>query len=1036
MRKQVMLLLFSLFAVMGFARTVTGVVRQASDKESIIGASVRVRGTTRGVTTDMDGKFTIDADDGDVLDITYVGMTPVSVKVGKQTVINIEMVDNAQLLGEVVVTAMGQTQEKKKLNFAVQSLNADEVTAGSSSNFANSLQGKVAGLLVSTGGGSPNSSTQVIIRAISSVNNSQNNEPLLIVDGVPMRGHGSSLGDINPNDIDNMTVLKGAAASALYGQEAANGVIMITTKSGSKDGTVRVTSSATIEISQPMRVPKIQHCFIPGSKGMYVENSASGGWGPYLGKSDVVYNNLDDFLGTGVLQKYDMSISGGTEKFNSYASVAFTNNEGVVPKDYKRQYTVFLKGFYKPSEQVTIQLSTNFVNSSARGFGNSSARGFGNSMSTIYNWGINKNMSDYETLEGHVNWRARYENWETMTDMERLDALVSPYYGRYKDKSLTESNRMMINGQITYEPIKNLVLTGKIGYDKSYSMYDAYTVPRIYGGDLIDPDDEKVKEKLTARQSLYGTYSFQPSRGEQLSAQAMATYKKTIAKDYTLNALLGVEYKENKGLEASIYNNHFQLGGDYYSFQNTDFNDGDKLIANKPSLYHSKYNKYGYFGELRFDYKGMAQLSVTGRLDGSSRLRQVDYDYFYPSVTGGVIFSELFHLANRWFSYGKLRGNWAKVGKDCPAYLFTNTYKEWTMFPDGGYGVDPTTSRAITLKPEMDSSWELGLDLRFFSNRTRLDVAYYETLADNQIVSVRVSPASGTILQTRNEGTLKNHGMEISLAQDIIKTADFSWTANANFSFNRGKVTKLPDEIVEIQGTQYGDIFPVARLHGSSTGISGKDYQRDPDGNVICDANGYPTINPAKGIYIGNREPDFLLGIGSTFRYKNATLSFLLDSRKGGDVVNVTGRGLVSSGMNHLYGKYRNREYIVDGVQAVTASDGTVSYVKNTTPVVLDQHFINKYYSTVSSNFIEDGSYLRLSYVALAYDFTPMMKRGWAVKGLSVTFTGRNLFLLTKYTGNDPAILASTAGGTGGMGIDHYAVPASRSFNFTLKATF
>ena len=217
MRKQLLLLLFSLFAVLGYGRTVTGVVTSASDKMTIIGASVRVHGTSRGVMTNMDGKFTIDANDDDVLDITYVGMNPVSVKVGNRSVINVEMTDNATQLGEVVVTAMGQTQEKKKLNFAVQSLNADEVTAGSNANFANSLQGKVAGLQVATGGGSPNSSTQVIIRAISSMNNAQNNEPLMIVDGVPMRGHGSSLGDINPNDIENMTVLKGAAASALYG---------------------------------------------------------------------------------------------------------------------------------------------------------------------------------------------------------------------------------------------------------------------------------------------------------------------------------------------------------------------------------------------------------------------------------------------------------------------------------------------------------------------------------------------------------------------------------------------------------------------------------------------------------------------------------------------------------------------------------------------------------------------------------------------------------------------------------------------------
>lgn len=1026
MRKQ-LLLLFSLIAVLGYARVVTGVVTQKSDGETIIGASVQVKGTTRGTATDIDGKYSIEVNDGEVLEISYVGMTPVSVKVGRgQSVINIEMEENSQVLQEVVVTAYGQTQEKKKLNFAVQSLSSDQVTAGGSANFANSLQGKVAGLQVSTGGGSPNSSTQLIIRAISSVNNSQSNEPLMVVDGVAIRGKGSTLADINPDDIENMSVLKGAAASALYGQEGANGVILITTKSGSHDGTIKVDASATVEISNCMRVPKLQSMFAPGTKGFYKENSGGGGWGPYIQPNETVYDNLGEFLGTGLLQKYSASVSGGTEKFNSYASVAYTINKGVVPKDYKNQITAFMKAMYKPSDKVTLQMSLNFVNNKSRGFGNS--------MSTIYNWGRNFNMADYVTPNGTVNWASRYDHWDQLLDSERIGATVSPYYGRYLDKSTTESNRFMINGQIAYEPIKNLVFTGKIGYDKGYTMYDAYTVPRFYDSDFIDRHDPDVENLLNENLSRFGEYSFQPSRSEQLTAQFFANYTHTFAEDFTFNVFYGMEYRKNKGLEGSFGGYEFQLidpsGDGFYSWQNLN---KDTYITRGLTLYHSESNKYGYFGEVRFDYKGIAQISGTWRHDGSSRFKQnKTRSYFYPSVTAGVIFSELFHLTSNWFSYGKLRGNWAKVGKDCPSYLFTDTFKEWTTFPDPGYGIDPTTSRAIVLEPEMTSSWEIGADLRFFNSRTRLDIAYYSTTVDNQIVSVRVSPASGTILQTRNEGTITNHGLELSLQQDIIRSHDFDWTALLNFSFNRGKVTHLPEDVAEIQGTQYGDIFPVARLNGSSTGLSGKDYMRDPDGNVICNADGYPLIDPQKGVYIGNREPDFLLGVGSNFRWKNLTASFLFDTRKGGDVANVTGRSLITNGMNHLYDKYRNREIIFKGV--VANGDGT--YSPNTTPVILDSHFINTYFTSVSSNFIEDGSYIRLSYVTLGYDFTSLLKKGCPIKHLSLNCTGRNLFLLTKYTGNDPAILASTSGGTGGMGIDNYNIPSTRSFNFTLKASF
>ena len=1024
MRKQLLLLLFSLLVIVAQARTITGVVTQASDGEPVIGATVQVKGTARGTATDIDGKYSVEANDGETLEVSYVGMDPSTAKVvAGKSVYDFQLKENSQVLSEVVVTAYGQTQEKKKLNFAVQTLNSDEITAGAANNFASQLQGKVAGLQVNTGGGSPNGDTQIIIRAISSINNSQSNQPLMVVDGVAIRGAtANSLADINPDDILNVNVLKGAAASALYGSEGANGVIMVTTKSGSREGKIDVNASASIEISNCMRVPKVQTSFAPGSKGFYKENSGGGGWGPYLNENDTRYDNVGDFLGTGLQQRYSLSVSGGTEKFNSYASAAYTLSKGVVPQDYRNQLSLFLKGQYKPSDKVTILMSLNFTDTRSRGFGNS--------MSTIYNWGINFNMRDYATDEGTVNWRNRYDNWEALTDEQRLEASVSPYYGRYMDWSQSRGNRIMFNGQITYEPIKNLQFTGKVGYDTSFSTYDASVHTRYVESDFADYYDEQFQEKRANALSRFGEYSFQPSRGYQVTSQFLANYTHTFAEDYNINVFYGMEYRYSSSVSAKMGGYEFLLS-DFQSFANIN---PETYLQYAPYVNHATWDKYGYFGEVRFDYKGLVQVSGTWRHDGSSRLKQAyKTSYFYPSFTAGIIFSELFGWKNKWFSYGKLRGNWAKVGKDCPANLFTSSFKRWSTFPDPGYGKDPTVSYATReLEPEMTSSWEIGADLRFFDSRTRLDIAYYSTTVDNQIVSVRVSPASGDILQTRNEGTIKNHGLEISLQQDIFRTADFDWTLFANYSFNRGRVTKLPDDIVEIQGTQYGDIFPVARLNGSTTGLSGKDYQRDPDGNVICDANGYPLIDPAKGNYIGNREPKFLLGLGSTLRYKHATLSFLFDGRCGGDVANVTGRSLISNGMNHLYDKYRNREIIFKGV--VANGDGT--YSPNTTPVVLDQNFISTYYSSVSSNFIEDGSYIRLSYVTFTYDFSHLFKPTWPVKGLTLTATGRNLFLLTKYTGNDPAILAGVNGGTGAMGIDNYNIPSTRSFNFAVKASF
>ena len=1028
MRKQLLLLLFSLFAVVGFARTISGVVTSATDKQPIIGASVVVQGTSRGVATDLDGNYSIEVQDNEVLNFSYVGMDSQSIKVGNKTTLNVEMKENSKILSEVVVTAMGQTQEKKKLNFAVQSLDSDQVTAGNSANFVNSLQGKVAGLQVSMNGGSPNSSSQMVIRAISSVNGGMSNEPLIIIDGMAIRGGASSLSDINPNDIENMSVLKGAAASALYGQDAANGVIMITTKSGT-GGKVQVTASGGWEVSNAVRVPKIQNTFVAGARGFYKENTSGGGWGPYLNDKDKSYDNVGDFLGTGFMQRYDATLSGGNDMYQAYASVSYMNNNGVVPNDYKNQFNVFIKGQFNPSKQVKIQLTTNYINTKGRGFGNS--------MKTVYGWAINRNMADYQTIEGLPNWNNRYDNWDILTDAQKIEGVVSPYFGRYNDKSTTENSRILVNGQIAYEPIKNLIFTGRLGYDKGYTTYDAYTVPRYKNADFQNSDDEALKDYAYK----FGSYKFQPSRSEQLTATALVTYQFTVANDFNFNLLGGFEYKERSGYEAQMAGQKFELlDGGYYSFANLDeyyFTKSTSATDDSGGTYymylnHTKRNKYGYFGEIRFDYKGMAQLSVTGRMDASSTLRQVDYSYFYPSVTGGIIFSEIFKLQNKWFSYGKLRANWAKVGKDGPPYTFSETYKSFSTFPDGGYGVDPTVSKANNLEPEMTSTWEVGADLRFFDSKTRLDIAYYSTTVDNQIVSVRVSPASGSILQTRNEGAVKNHGMEVQLSQDILTSRDFAWTATANFSFNRGVLVSLPDQLKDVSGTQYGDLYPSAILGGPTTAITGKDYLRAPDGSVMINEDGYPIVSGEKKILLGNREPDFLLGLGSTFRWKDLTVSFLFDGRCGGDVANVTGRSLFSNGQHYSYSKYRNREYIFNGV--VKQADGT--YKQNTTPVVIDENTVNTYFNEISSNFIEDGSYIRLSYVTVAYDFSKFLSKGSPVKGLKASVTGRNLFLLTKYSGSDPQILDNVANGTGSRGIDNFSVPQTRSFNFTVNATF
>ena len=1007
--------------------TITGTVTSKDDKLPVIGASIIEKGTTNGTITNFDGQYSLEVQAGATLVFSYVGMERKEVRVGAESVIHIELKSDAVAIDEVVVTAMGVKQEKKKLNFAVQSLSGEALTENRSANFVNSLQGKVSGVRVSNAGGSPNSGTQIILRGISSINGQQNNEPLFIVDGMPISGGGSSAAIVNPNDIENVTVLKGAAASALYGQEAANGVVMITTKQG-RVGKIATNITAGIQIDQPIRLPKIQQIFGPGSLGFY-RPLTGGGWGPPLQADETIYNNIGNFLQNGIYQKYDIRLSGGTDKFQSNASASYTSNEGIVPNDYLKRTGIKLKTQYQATSKLSVSLIVDAISSISRGAGG---------ISSVYLWPINDDIMDYQ--------RNTWPRFRYLSETAKEDSPISPMFSRMMDSGQNRSLRNLINGNIEYKALKNLTFTARLGYDESNFSYDGYAVPRFDDSVILpelDPNSPTYATALNAQnkqpfftekqlasidKDLLGNYAYSQSNSRLFSALGMVNYSLDINDDLSLEAMAGSEIKMRNTLSSSLEGRNFIIPG-VYSMSNVD--EVRKVLD--ATVGHGMQRNAAVFGEFKADYKGLANLSFTSRWDWSSTIRMEHNPYYYPSFTGGLVFTEIFGIQSETLTFGKIRGNWAFAGKDAPRYLYDRKFTQYPTLPDGGYGVDPSMSVAGILYPEILDSWEIGTDLRFFENKTKLDIAYYSTFVDNQIVTVRVSPASGFILQTRNEGSIRNSGVEATLEQELFKSRDFQWNASLNFSFNRGTVVKLPDGIVELQGTQYGDIFPTAYLGGSTTAISGKDYLRTDDGRVIVGADGKPKINPTKSVLIGNREPDFLMGLSSSLRYKNASLSFLFDGRKGGDVVNVTSRGLWSSGQHKDLEFYRGRQVVWDGV--VEQADGT--FTKNTTPIVLDFKTITESYAGVSSNFIEDGSYLRLSFVTLTYDFSKILPKSSGFSGLNLSVTGTNLFLLTKYTGSDPQINANTAaGGTGGVGIDNYPVPTTRSINVTVSANF
>ncbi|MBQ2291692.1 MAG: SusC/RagA family TonB-linked outer membrane protein [Paludibacteraceae bacterium] len=1073
--KKILFVLTCLFCSVAMMASikVTGTVISAEDGLPVIGASVLEKGTSNGTITDFDGIYELTVSDKAVLVFSYVGLASQEVKVtGPKHDVTLKA--DAIAMEEVVVTAMGVVQEKKRLNFAVQNIGGEALTENKSSNFVNSLQGKIAGVSVTNAGGSPNSGSQIIIRGISSVNTSQSNEPLFILDGVAISGGGSTAADINPNDIENITVLKGAAAAALYGQDAANGVIMITTKQG-EAGKIKVQANGSWQWDQATRLPKLQQTYGPGAQGFY-KDKTSGGWGPMLGENDVIYDNIGNYIKTGFYHKYDFSVNGGSEKFQAYASANWSNAEGITPEDYKTRFGALIKASFTPAKWVTFQMGINITDTKSR-----STSG----ISSVYGWPINNDITDYK----HDNGLPTHRYW---SDVDKTASPISPLYSIYEDDGIAKKTRNVINGSVTFKPIKNLQIVGRVSYDVSHSSSDSYGVPRWDDSNVVPavtqpqgdipadyataaagtyPDWDKYYEYLAWRtstsadqtfpllgltggymhpdnylltsdditnmsKSALGYYSASMSRSQLFTAGANITYKVELPKDFSLDLMAGTELKMSEGYSMSNYGEDFIIPGTY-SLSNTN---RDYMELSDRTVGHSGIRRFGYFGEIRADYKGLASLSVTGRWDWSSTIN--NNPFFYPSITGGIILSELIpglnETKNNWFSYWKVRGNYAVVGKDAPAYLYDRRFKQFGTYPDGGYGIDPTMSSASRdLMPEMSYSWEIGTDIKLFDNKTRLDVAYYSTKVDNQIVTVRVSPSSGYILQTRNEGAIRNHGVEFTLDQDIMKRKNFNWTMGLNFGLNRGTVVSLPEDVHEITGAQYGDIFTSAYLGGSTTALTGKDYQRNADGQVIVDENGYPKINPNKNEYIGNREAKFQAGLSSSMNVYGVQFSFLFDARVGGDVVNVTGRNLIASGNHSILEKYRGRQVVFDGVVETTDEAGNVIYVPNTKPITLNQTTITNYFYNVSTNFIEDGSYLRLSYVTLGYDFAKLMKNQKFFKGLKLNFTCNNVFLLTKYTGTDPVCNASTsAKGTGSAGIDDSPIPSTRSYNISLSASF
>ncbi|WP_418893283.1 SusC/RagA family TonB-linked outer membrane protein [Limibacterium fermenti] len=1050
MKRKMNLLLMLCFISLGIAFGQTRVTGHVMDEagDPIIGASVQVKGTGQGTITDVDGNFGLTAPAGaTTLVVSYVGMITQEVPVSANVRV-VLIADNRQL-EEVVVTAMGIKKERKALGYSVSDLNSEELLKNKNTNVINSLAGKIPGVNITQSSGAAGAGASITIRGGNSTSEGRENQPLFVVDGVIYDNSTSVVGnsaydgmtrnsttfsnrvmDVNPEDIETMSVLKGAAAAALYGSRAADGVIIITTKKG-EEGTIKVDVSSKLSTSWATKLPETQTEF---GRGYYENNGVFNdltyqSWGKRI-TDETLYDNIGSFFQNGVIYDNNVSISSGNKNGSFYLSASNYDQTGIVPETGYDKTTFRLNGEQKygrltVNANVAYSLSNTNKTLTSAGLWEGGGNG---TMTALYSWPLTEDMSKYLNEDG-----TKYRLFEGRLDL--VDDKENPYWIINKNKMTDKNKRFTGSLGASFKITDWWDISSRVGYDQ-YTT-DAYTY--IAPGSVV----REIYQNGRLSKNDYN-YSY-------ITTNLMSNFHKTFD-DFDFNLLLGSTTESTEILNQTHWGYNFITAGTI-SFSNiSSENQFFKDATTKKRL-------VGAYGEFRASYKNLAYLTVTGRNDWSSTLPLNNRSYFYPSISGSFVFTELMPKSDV-LSFGKVRASWAQVGKDANPYAtltyLTNPISYGSYVGVGNYYV----SGNAYLKPEIQTAWEVGGELRFLNGRIGLDYTYYHSQTKNQIASPRLSNANGYIMSSINSGSVINDGMEIALSGKPVVSRDFEWNVTLNTSYNRGKLGDFLDgvEIFYPTDAQFGTIKAASIPNGGYfLGLVGSRFARETkkvgEKDVEIEGGRYK-VNPATGLYeiysssnevVGNREPKFIGGLNNSFRYKDLSVSFLLDFRIGGDVYNGTEYYMVSNGLSKRTTE-NGREYVtVNGVDSKTGEDFNQTYYADQEYTIAGATYsgkamIQKYwnnYLSHSYNFISSVNWLKLRSLSISYDFTNLIKRQNVIKGLTVTATGTNLFTLTNYKGMDPEV--STAGGTGGSGatgIDYCSVPATSSFTFGVNVTF
>lgn len=1077
---------------------VSGNVVSGEDQSPLPGVNILVKGTTNGTITDANGDFTISVpSSNDVLVFSFVGFTAQEIAVNGQSRINVSLLSDAQQLSEIVITALGVEKDKKSVGYATQSVDGSQITQARETNVVSSLAGKVAGVTIVNNPSGIGSSSRITIRGERSLN-INNNQPLFIVDGVPISNNfvgssggpagrnqdvdfGNGAGFVNPDDIESISVLKGANATALYGSRAGNGVILIKTKSGKNSKGLGISVNSTTSFETPLKLPEYQNVYGQGLGGEFSFSDGNGSglrdgvdesWGPsfngqslpqfdsptangfrggdvgnlfpaiggvdlnnQLAKRGAITptrwtaypDNVKDFFETGVTSSNNIAITSASDKGSYRASFTHLDQKGFVPNTDLKRNSVSISAGYKLNQKLHLNTVVNYVENKSKNRPNLSY-GTENIMYLFNNWYSpstnTSSLRNYWQADrvglNQYNFNYNYHD--------------NPYFNLYENTNGQRINRVFGNLSLTYDFTDWLKLMVRTGTDYSSEFRDR-------------------KRAYSTQRYLLGSYREERINFQETNSDFLLSAVKDLNSDFTISGALGGNMMRQQQFLSDLSAPELAVPG-IYSL-------GNSRVAIQGTSTRQEKRINSLYGSAQVGYRNMAFLDLSGRNDWSSTLPSDDWSYFYPSANVSLVLSEMLNF-NGPLTYLKGRAGWAQVGNDTDPYRLASSFVAQT--PVGGV---PSYSELATLpnanlKPEISSSFETGFEARFFGDRIGLDFTYYTTNSENQILQVPLSNTTGYTARVINAGLIKNWGTEVMLNTiPVITPGGFKWELNVNFSANRSRVESLYTDPVSGQvidnyvlADRYVTVEArVGERMGNMYAIGYERVSNDPNseyfdptgqfvGQIVYNSAGKP-VPTTERVLMGNYNPDWLAGISNRLSYKGLSLSVLIDHRQGGVVYSHTqtvgreGGRIIETLEGRANGYDLNQPgngVIGEGVVPITnASDQITGYTANTTKLsAREWHTTITLGRRLLESMIYDATFTKIREVVLGYTLPNKLMGNMPIRDLNISFVGRNLFLWSKVPHIDPEV-SSTVGGTIIPGVESTTIPSARSYGFNIN---